>query len=363
MPKKILILSNPYITIYAFRRELVARMCAAGHRVYISSPHDERNRYFEDLGCTMIDTPMSRRGMNPVEDLKLVGQYKKMMQELKPDIIFSYTIKPNIYGTMASNALGLKQVCNVTGTGATFLKETALSKLVRLLYKVSVRKCYKVFFQNTGDKDYFVRHGMVKDNWALLPGSGVNLQENSLAELPDTGEIRFLFAGRAMAVKGMDEYLECARVIRELLPNTCFYIAGFVEEEKYQKRIADYEALGVVKYLGFQDDMKPLLRSCHCLILPSLGGEGVPNVLLEAAATGRPCIASDINGSVDVVEDGVTGYIFEKGNAQDLIGKVERFLCLSYEEKRQMGLRGRDKVVREFDREIVIARYMKEIGE
>ena len=229
MPKTILILSNHYITIYAFRRELVARLCAAGHRVYISSPYDERNRYFEDLGCTMIDTPMSRRGMNPAEDLKLVGQYKKMMQELKPDIIFSYTIKPNIYGTMASNALGLKQVCNITGTGATFLRESALSKLVRLLYKVSIRKCYKVFFQNTGDKDYFVRHGMVKDNWALLPGSGVNLQENSLAELPDTGEIRFLFAGRAMAVKGVDEYLECARVIRELLPNTCFYIAGFVE--------------------------------------------------------------------------------------------------------------------------------------
>ena len=136
-----------------------------------------------------------------------------------------------------------------------------------------------------------------------------------------------------------------------------------MEEEKYQKRIADYEALGVVKYLGFQDDMKPLLRKCHCLILPSLGGEGVPNVLLEAAATGRPCIASNINGSVDVVEDGVTGYIFEKGNAQDLIEKVQRFLCLSYEEKRQMGLRGRDKVVREFDREIVIARYMKEIEE
>ena len=363
MPKTILILSNHYITIYAFRRELVARMLSAGHRVYISSPYDERNRYFEDLGCTMIDTPMSRRGMNPTEDIKLVRQYKRIMEELKPDIIFSYTIKPNIYGAMASNALGLKQICNITGTGATFLKETVLSKLVRLLYKVSIRKCYKVFFQNTEDKDYFVRHGMVKDNWALLPGSGVNLQENTLAELPETGEIRFLFAGRAMAVKGVDEYLECARVIRELLPNTCFYIAGFVEEEKYQKRIADYDALGVVKYLGFQDDMKPLLRSCHCLILPSLGGEGVPNVLLEAAATGRPCIASNINGSMDVVEDGVTGYIFQKGNAQDLIDKVERFLCLSYEEKRQMGLRGRDKVVREFDREIVIARYMKELEE
>lgn len=309
----------------------------------------------------MIDTPMSRRGMNPAEDLKLVRRYKKIMKELKPDIIFSYTIKPNIYGTMASNALGLKQVCNITGTGATFLKENALSKLVRLLYKASIKKCYKVFFQNTGDKDYFVSHGMVKDNWALLPGSGVNLDRYSLAELPESEEIRFIYVGRIMAVKGIDEYLECARVIREILPNTRFYIAGFTEEEKYKRMVEQYESMGVVENLGFQDDIIPWLRRCHCVILPSLGGEGVPNVLLEAAATGRPCIASDINGSVDVVEDGVTGYIFRKGNARSLIEKVEQFVSLSYEEKKQMGLNGHDKVMREFDREIVIARYLREL--
>jgi galacturonosyltransferase len=361
MPKKILILSNHYITIFAFRRELVARMCAAGHHVYISSPYDERNKYFEDLGCTMIDTPMSRRGMNPVEDMKLVKQYKTIMQQLRPDIIFSYTIKPNIYGTMASNALGMKQVCNITGTGATFLKENALSKIVRVLYKLSIKKCYKVFFQNTGDRDYFVKHGMVKDNFAMLPGSGVNLSQHKLTELPDSEEIRFIYVGRVMAVKGIDEYLECARKIREILPNTKFYIAGFTEEEKYKTMVKNYEAMGVVEDLGFQDDIDPWFRRCHCVILPSLGGEGVPNALLEAAATGRACIASDINGSTDVIEDGVTGYIFEKGNAQSLIEKVQHFMSLSYEQKRQMGLNGHDKVAREFNREIVISRYLQEL--
>ena len=361
MPKKILILSNHYITIYAFRRELVAELCARGHRVYISSPHDERNGYFEKLGCTMIDTPMSRRGMNPAEDIKLVRQYKKMMAELKPDVIFSYTIKPNIYGAMASNPLGMKQICNITGTGATFLKENLLSKLVRQLYRMSIRKCYKVFFQNTGDRDYFISHGMVKNNYDLLPGSGVNLSQHSLSEMPDEEEIRFIYVGRVMAVKGIDEYLECARVIRELVPNTRFYIAGFTEEEKYRQLVEHYAAIGVVEDLGFQDDIDRWLRHCHCVILPSLGGEGVPNVLLEAAATGRPCIASDVNGSVDVVEDGVNGYIFRRGDAASLIEKTEQFLSLSHEEKRQMGLRGHEKVAREFDRKIVMDKYLGEL--
>lgn len=361
MPKKILILSNHYITIYAFRRELVAELCARGHRVYISSPHDERNGYFEKLGCTMIDTPMSRRGMNPAEDIKLVRQYKKMMAELKPDVIFSYTIKPNIYGAMASNSLGMKQICNITGTGATFLKENLLSKLVRQLYRMSIRKCYKVFFQNTGDRDYFISHGMVENNYDLLPGSGVNLSQHSLTEMPDEEEIRFIYVGRVMAVKGIDEYLECARVIRELVPNTRFYIAGFTEEEKYRQLVEHYAAIGVVEDLGFQDDIDRWLRHCHCVILPSLGGEGVPNVLLEAAATGRPCIASDVNGSVDVVEDGVNGYIFRRGDAASLIEKTEQFLSLSHEEKRQMGLRGHEKVAREFDRKIVMDKYLGEL--
>lgn len=361
MPKKILFLSNHYITLYAFRRELISQMLSKGHQVYISAPADERNAYFEGIGCTMIDTPMSRRGMNPVEDMKLLGRYKEIMAELKPDIIFSYTIKPNVYGTMASNALGFRQVCNITGTGATFLKENFLSRLVRQLYRLSIKKCYKVFFQNTGDRDYFISHGLVKDNWAMLPGSGVNLSRHRFTELPDGEEIRFIYVGRVMAVKGIDEYLECARAIREILPNTRFYIAGFVEEDKYRQLIAHYESMGVVEYLGFQDNIDPWLRRCHCVILPSLGGEGVPNVLLEAAATGRPCIASDINGSVDVVRDGVNGYIFKRGNADSLVEKVEKFMSLSYEQKCQMGLNGHEKVAREFDREIVISRYMEEL--
>ena len=151
--KKILILSNHFITLYNFRRELITRLISHGHKVYISMPEDERNEYFAQLGCEIIVTPMSRRGMNPAQDISLLHRYKRIMREVQPDIIFSYTIKPNIYGTMASNALHYKQVCNVTGTGATFLHENLLAKLVRVLYRHSMKYAYKVFFQNSGDRD------------------------------------------------------------------------------------------------------------------------------------------------------------------------------------------------------------------
>lgn len=358
--KTVLFLSNHFITLYNFRRELVARLLERGHRVVLSMPAMEQNVYFKDLGCEIIETPMSRRGMDPLEDLRLLRQYRRIMRAVDPDVIFSYTIKPNIYGTLASNALGYRQICNITGTGATFLKENLLSRLVRELYRISIRKCSKVFFQNTGDRDYFIRHGMVKDNWDMLPGSGVNLEQHALAPMPDDGEIRFLYIGRIMAVKGIDQYLQCAKAIRARHPDTRFYLAGFIEEAALEPVMKEYTEAGIVEYLGFRDDIDDWIRHCHCTVLPSLGGEGVPNVLLESAATGRACIASNINGSREVIEDDVTGYLYPVGDTEALIDRVERFLALSSAERQAMGLRGHEKAAREFDREKVIARYVEE---
>ena len=358
--KKILFLSNHFITLFSFRKELIKRLCERGHEVYISSPEDEQFAYFEEMGCKIIPTAMSRRGKNPIEDMKLVADYKRIMREVKPDIIFSYTIKPNIYGCMASNALGYKQVCNVTGTGTTFMQETMLSKLSRLLYKMSMKKAYKVYFQNTGDRDYFIRHKMIEDNWEMLPGSGVNLEQHKLCPMPASDELRFIYIGRLMGMKGVEQYLEAARVIREKYPNTKFYAAGFVEEEKYKPMVESFHEQGIIEYLGFRKDIDQWIEHCHCTVLPSLGGEGVPNVLLESAATGRVCISSDIHGSREVVDDNVSGWLFTPGSTEELIEKIERFIALDDGERRQMGLRGRSKMEREFDREIVIGKYIKE---
>ncbi len=355
-------MANHFITLYSFRKELIRKLCQDGHEVYLSLPQDEDNKVFEEMGCRIVPTEIDRRGVNPKKDLHLIRQYRKIIPEVNPDIIFSYTIKPNIYGTLVSNRLHYRQVCNVTGTGGTFLKKNFVSTVATLLYKLSIRRCYKVFFQNTGDRDFFVANKMVGDNWQMLPGSGCNLEEHPFADMPSGDPVTFIFIGRVMELKGIDEYLACAKAIHEKYPNTKFYIAGWNEEEKYKKIVAEYQEAGHVEYIGFRKDIQNWIAKSHCTVLPSHGGEGVPNVLLESAATGRACIGSRINGTMDVIDDGKTGYLFEAGNAADLTAKAEQFLRLSHEERAAMGLAGRKKIEREFNREIVVNQYLVEVA-
>jgi galacturonosyltransferase len=359
---KILILANHFITLFAFRRELIARLIEEEHELILSLPPSEENAYFREQGCRIIETPIDRRGINPFKDLKLLQFYKKLFKERQPGIIFSYTVKPNIYGALASKATGHRQVCNITGTGGSFLRRSALAGLLTLLYRRSIGYTQRVFFQNTGDMDFFKKKRMVKNNGALLPGSGVNLDTYSYSDMPLPCPVIFLFAGRIMEVKGIDQFLEAAQAIRGGGANAKFLVAGFIEQTQYEPILKKFMQLGIIEYIGFKKDLKPWLAACHAVVLPSHGGEGVPNVLLEAAAMGRVCIASNINGSRDAVDDGVTGYLFEKGNSADLIEKIERFLALTHEEKQRMGQTGRAKVEREFDREIVIRAYLEEIG-
>lgn len=361
MGKKILILSNHFITLYNFRKELINKLIEEKHEVYISIPKSEENKYFSDMGCKIIDTSIDRRGINPLRDISLILNYLKIMKKIKPDIIFSYTIKPNIYGCIASNFSKNKQISNVTGTGATFIKRNIVSFVAKMLYKISIKRSYKVFFQNSGDKDFFIENKLVKKNYALLPGSGVNIKQYSFKDLPPSEVISFIFIGRIMELKGVDQYLECAKVIKDSYPNTNFYIAGFIEEEKYKNIIDKYHSKGIITYIGFQKDIGPWIEKSHCTILPSHGGEGVPNVLLESAAMGRICIASNINGCTDVVEDKVTGYLFKTGSAEDLINKVNKFLELEVNMRQRMGLAARRKVENEFDRNIIVDTYLDEL--
>ena len=360
MGKRILFLANHFITLYSFRRELIQRLLEEGHEVWLSLPQNAQNSYFEDMGCKILPTEIDRRGVNPLKDLKLLRFYQKEIPKINPDIIFSYTIKPNIYGSIATNGK-YRQICNITGTGATFLKPSAVSLICMELYRISVKHCYKVFFQNTGDKDFFRKHHMVGRNYALLPGSGCDLKEHRYSPMPPDDEIRFLFIGRVMRVKGIDEYLRAAKLVKAEFPNTKFYIAGWNEEPEYQAVVAKYQSEGAVEYIGFRKDIKDWITKCHCTVLPSHGGEGVPNALLESAATGRACIGSRIPGTEDVIENGANGFLFAPGNAQDLAWQMLRFLHLTREQRETMGRAGREKVEREFDREIVIEKYLDEI--
>ena len=363
--KRILFLAQHFITLYSFRRELIEKLCKEGHKVFLSLPASKDNKYFENLGCEIIPTEIDRRGVNPVRDLKLIRFYRKMIPEIDPDIIFSYTIKPNVYGCLATNGKKRKdgkrfrQVCNITGTGGTFLDDNLVAKICRVLYRHSVKKCYKVFFQNTSDRDMFLQHSMVKDNYDMLPGSGVNLEQFSLTPLPENENISFIFIGRVMKLKGIDEFLEAARRTRKKYPNTFFYIAGFIEEGEYREKVASYG--DAVVPLGFVKDIASEIKKCHCTILPSHGGEGVPNVLLESAAMGRICIGSRIPGTEDVIIDGTSGYLFETGNIESLVDAIEMVIKLNAEEKAAMGKAAREKVEKEFDRDIIIQKYLYEV--
>lgn len=358
--KKVMFLANHFVTLYSFRKELIKKLVEEKYEVYLSLPEDAENQYFENLGCQIIPTQIDRRGVNPFKDLKLICFYKKIIREIKPDIIFSYTIKPNIYGTIASNG-AYRQVCNVTGTGSTFLKDNLVAKICKFLYRHSVRKCYKVFFQNNGDCDFFVKNRMVDSNYELLPGSGCNLEEYPYCEMPTDENLNFIFVGRVMKLKGIDEYLACAEEIKREFPFVTFYIAGWNEEETYKEIVSEYEKKGVVSYIGFRKDIDEWIKKCHCTVLPSHGGEGVPNVLLESAAIGRVCIASDIAGSRDVVENGRSGFLFDPGNTKDLVACVKRVIFMSNDERRDMGLAGRKRVEMHFDRKIVIDKYLHEV--
>ena len=365
--KKILFLAQHFITLYSFRRELIERLAAEGHEVILSLPESEDNAYFTNLGCRIVPTDIDRRGVNPLKDLKLISFYRKMIPEQDPDIVFSYTIKPNIYGAMAlrgrkrKNGAPFRQVCNITGTGGTFLEDNWVAKICRLLYRRSIKSAYKVFFQNTADRDLFVRLNMVGDNWDMLPGSGVNLEQFHPEPLPEGEGMNFIFMGRVMKLKGMDEFLEAARIIHAERPDTHFYIAGFIEEGEYKDKVAEYERDGSVEALGFQKDIVSWIRRCHCTILPSHGGEGVPNVLLESAAMGRLCIGSRIPGTEDVIDEGVTGYLFTPGDTQDLVRALRKALALTPEQRAAMGRAGREKMEKQFNRNIVIEKYMREV--
>ena len=357
----VLVLANHYATLYNFRKELISRLIERGDRVVLSFPREVDNSFFTEMGCEFIETDFNRKGLNPISDFRLIKMYRKIIREVTPDIIFTYTIKPNIYGALANRNTGIRQICNITGTGATFLKQSLLAQACKILYRISVKHVYKVFFQNMGDRDYFIVNKMVGSNYELLPGSGCNLAEHRFSPMPPGPDLTFIFIGRVMKLKGIEEYLECAKVIHEESPFTHFLIAGWNEEEEYMNMVEEAERIGYVQYLGYRDDLDQVVAKCHCTILCSHGGEGTPNVLLESAAMGRICITTNTNGAREVVEDGVTGFIYKKGDAADLINKVRELIHLTPEHRARMGVAGRKKMEKEFDREFVIRKYLQEI--
>lgn len=356
---KILILTNSLRGLYSFRREVIMAIRNAGNKVTISTPIDEKKDYFEDE-CRLIDTQFNRKGKNPLKDFSLMFWYCKLLKQEKPDIVLSYTIKPNVYGGMACQICGVPQIVNITGLGSAIENSGWLQHLAVLLYKIGLRKADIVFFQNKANMDFCVKRGVTKSKYALLPGSGVNLKYHSLQPYPpDNGKVKFLFIGRILKHKGIEEYFQAAEIIKTKYPNSEFYILGRVEGN-YQKQLNQLMEVGCIKHFGVTSDVRPYIKSVECTVMPSYY-EGMSNVNLESAANGRPVITSDVPGCREMVDDGITGLLVKARDADSLIKAIERFILMPYEQKREMGVAARRKVEREFDRQIVVNAYIKEL--
>lgn len=357
---KVLFLVNHDVVIYNFRLELVERLLEEGHQVVISSPYGERIDDLVALGCEYRPIELSRHGTNPVQELKLLRTYRKLIRAEKPDMVFSYTIKPNIYGGMACAAENVPYVANITGLGTAVEHDGLMQKLTVLLYRAAFRKVQRVFFQNEENRQFFIDRHLAEGKHGLLPGSGVNLQRFPVLPYPNDETVEFVFISRIMQEKGIDQYLEAAKYIRKKYPNTRFHICGFCEEA-YEETLKQLQADGTVIYHGMVRDVKQVIGLTHCTIHPTYYPEGLSNVLLESAACGRPLITTDRSGCREVIDNGVNGFTVEQKNAADLIEKIEAFLALPWEVRRDMGLAGRAKVEKEFDRRTVVDAYIKEL--
>jgi glycosyltransferase involved in cell wall biosynthesis len=358
--KKILILTNSLDGFYRFRHELITELLKKKYTVYLSAPMDVREDYYRQLGVVLIDTKINRRGINPLKDMILFLFYKKLINSFKPDIILTYTIKPNIYGGLASRLIKTPYLVNVTGLGTAVENKGILQIITTRLYKVALKKAYIIFFQNIENMNFMLKKGIKGKHQMLLPGSGINVERFRFLEYPNDEVLHFLFIGRVMKAKGIDYYLEAAKHIKLKYPNTVFHILGAYEED-YKSIFDEYQSKGIIKYHGSVDNVKKFLLFAHCTIHPTYYPEGMSNVLLESAASGRPVIASNRSGCKEIIEDGKNGFLIEPKNIEDLINKIEVFINVPLIEKRQMGIYGRKKVVREFNRDIVINAYLNEI--
>ncbi len=382
--KKIIIAVNSTFNLVNHRAGLINGLLDAGYEVVALSPTDEFVSRLNELGCYHVPLQLERKGMNIGRDLLLFWRYRLLLKQHRPDIYLGFTVKPNIYGSLAAHSLGIPVINNISGLGSVFgamsttIFGKALSNLVRVLYWFALLRSHKIFFQNKDDRLAFIDQGVVKAHLTdQLPGSGVNLDRFTYSPIIPTAlsssisnerkQIRFLLIARMLRDKGIGIYVEAARLMSLRYPYAEFCLLGFLDFENpeaiSEAQMNEWIEEGVIKHLGVANDVRPEIVKADCVVLPSLFREGVPRSLLESAAMGRPIIATDSVGCRDTVDDGVNGYLCIPGDAIDLSEKMERILQLDDLQRTKMGRCGREKMELQFDEKIVIQKYLEVIKE
>lgn len=360
--RKILIIANDFTTIYHFRMELLEHLIAEKYAVVVAIPDDERNSRISSIGCVITPIPISRFGTNPIKDFETFLAIRKVICKENPSFVFTYTAKPNIYGGIASSLKKIPYVCTVTGLGVNFAEENFISRVMLNLQRIAFKKAKKIFFQNSSNRELFNQHGIALNNGDIVAGSGVNLEKNSFVRYPANNPVKFLTAARIRQDKGYDELFAAIRRCKINGVSAEFSIVGWYEDNSYKEIVEKMQKEYNVVFYSYisHEKIHDVMAEYDCLIQPS-HHEGMSNVILEAAATGRPAIVSNIPGCKEGVDDNITGYYFTVKDIDSLYDRICRFVDLSTEERRTMGKRAREKMERQFDRKAVVSKYMDEI--
>lgn len=359
--KTIVVIANFDVGLYKFRKALLKRLISDGNRVYVLLPSGELIPKLRDIGCEYIETAIERRGMNPFKDLSLFRTYRRLLKKIRPDLVITYTVKPNIYGGIACRLLKIPYSANITGLGSALEGSGVLKKLVLSMYKFALKKAKVVFFENEGNKDTLVGAGVVNEaHTCVLNGAGIDTSEYSLTDYPPSGPVNFLFVGRIMKEKGIDElYSAISKLKSEYGDGVRLDVVGMFEES-YQRQTELLNNQGVIDFHGFRNDVADFYAKAHCVVLPSYH-EGMSNVLLEAGAMGRPLITSNIHGCMEAVIDNTSGFLCKPKSADSLYVAMKHFIELSYADKMKMAVASFEYVSLKFDKEAVVEETLKHL--
>lgn len=359
--RSIIVLSNHPTWTYKLRCEVFESLVRIGYRVIVCVGYGLEVEKLKKIGCEYVDIPYNRRSINPLNEIKLFFTYRELIKGIRPDIVLTYTIKPNIYGAYLCKKYRIPCLVNITGLGSALEKPGIAQYFFLRLYRYVFKDVFRVFLQNTYNQELFWQKEIVHGNDVLLPGSGVNLEKFIPLPFPSSDTIEFAFICRILKAKGIEQYLWAARYLKNKYPQTRYHICGFCDQN-YMDMIEGFVKSGDVIYHGMVEDTREIYKSIHCTVLPSWYSEGMNNVLLESAACARPIITTNRPGCGEIVDDGVNGYVVKAQDTGDLIRLMEKFILLPQERKIEMGLSGRKKVERQFDRNIVVDKYLESIN-
>lgn len=365
--KKIILNANNGFVIYNFRYNLMKELEKQGYRIICMAGKDSSIEEINNNGWEFIDSNLDRRGTSILNDLKLFFFYLKVLKKEKPDYLLNFTIKPNIYGTLAGKMMRVPTINNVTGLGDVFDTDNVTSKIVKLLYKISFKFPKKVFFQNNDDLEIFLNNKLIdKEICDRLPGSGVEVDRFiPLEKTREDNKKVFLFLGRISNKKGVRIINEVSKILTPKYPNIEFQLLGkvYTDEDGHisKEELSKWEKESNIRYIGTSKDVRNEIKEADCIIFPSYYREGVPRSLIESASMGKPILTTDNVGCRDIVEDGYNGYLAKPNDINSMVEIVEKFINLSEKDQKNLGNNGRIKVLKEFDEEIVINKYLRVI--